>query len=42
VVQVLDTVTYLTIRGWEASDTDIEDVRRLASAATVRLLDWRN
>ena len=42
VVQVWDTVTFVTMRGWEASDTDIEDVRRLASAATVRLLDWRN
>ena len=41
VIQVRDTVTVLVVRGWEASDTDIEDVRRLASAATVRLLDWR-
>jgi hypothetical protein len=42
VLRVGDAVTFLTMRGWEASDTDVEDVRRLASAATVRLLDWRN
>lgn len=42
VLRVGDTVTLLTLRGWEASETDLADVQRLASRATVRLLDWRN
>jgi hypothetical protein len=42
VLQVADTVTFLTIQGWEASETDLDDVQRLASVATVRLLDWRS
>jgi hypothetical protein len=42
VLRVADTLTFLTLRGWEASETDLADVQRLASRATVRLLDWRN
>ena len=42
VLQVGEAVTILEVRGWEASDTAIEEVQRLAHLATVRLLDWRN
>ena len=42
VLRVRDTVTLLTLRGWEGTETDLVDVQRLASRATVRLLDWRN
>jgi hypothetical protein len=32
-----NVVTFLTLRGWEASDTDLADVRRLSNLATERL-----
>ncbi len=41
VLQVGDAVTFLDLRGWEASETDLEDVHRLAGLATGELLDWR-
>jgi hypothetical protein len=41
VVQVGDAVTFLELRGWEASTTHLADVERLTRLATARLLDWR-
>jgi hypothetical protein len=40
-VQVGDAVTFLELRGWEASTTHLADVERLTRLATARLLDWR-
>lgn len=42
VVQVGDAITFLELRGWEASTTLLEDVERLTRLATARLLDWRS
>jgi hypothetical protein len=41
VLRVGEVVTFLEIRGWEASDTDLADVHRLARLATARVLEWR-
>ncbi len=41
VLQVGDAVTFLEVRGWEASPTPVEEAQLLAVQATRRLLDWR-
>jgi hypothetical protein len=41
VVQVGDVVSFLEVRGWEASDTSPQEVRLLAGLAVKRLADWR-
>lgn len=41
VLRVGNAVTFLELRGWEASATDLPDVHRLAHLATARLLDWQ-